>query len=1506
MSHDCDYLIVGLDGSNPYIRHRRERTPIATQKLALYFTTKGGAIPRDTLENIAVRDRFGTPIPCQFYRLEELPLTAAGDIDREALERRQTEGDRVYPSTETERQIARIWESILGVSRIAIHDNFFELGGTSILATQMISRMRQELAIDLTLRQLFESPTVADLVAQIQTQITRTARAIEATDRPDTIPLSFTQQRLWFLAQLEPESTAYHLSAVYRLRGSLNQTALEKSFNHIVARHETLRTALISRGGQPVQVISPNLTLPLETVDLRDQSETEQKIKIEAALARTCETPFNFDRPPLMGTTLVRLSPSEHILIVAIHHIISDGWSMGILMGELGQLYAHHDRGEPLSLPELSVQYADFALWQRRAVEGEIAASQLAYWQEKLGGNLPVLELPTDYPRPPVQTFSGKKETRSLSPSSSRALKTFSQQQGVTPFMTLLATFQLLLSRHAGQEDLVVGTPIAGRNQVEVEPLIGFFVNTLVLRNQLSGNSRFKDLLNQIRSATLDAYANQDVPFEKLVEVLHPDRDLSYSPIFQVWFNSINLGDRNLKLPGLEVEPLTVPETHSLFDLNFYIREQPDRLKLELVYNADLFGRERMYRMLEAFEYLLGQVLETPELKVDEFSLLPPSARPLLPDPTRPPTAAWEGPLSTQFSQMARQIPQKIAVADAEGSWTYQALETRSNQLARALVEAGVSREDIVAIYADRAASLVAAILGVFKANAAFLILDPTYPGDRLVTCLHLANPKALIRLPSAPDFPPQLAEATANFPALSHLIFDEKSLANYPGDPPDIESEPDDLAYIAFTSGSTGVPKGILGTHRPLAHFIRWHVRQFQLTAEDRFSLLSGLAHDPLLRDIFTPLTVGGTLEIPKADDIYSPDILSEWMRSRQIGVAHLTPALSQLLAEMGDRARLPDLRYLFFGGEKLKSRDIEKVRKLAPSATCVNFYGATETPQAMSYFVIPETGKGGNIPVGRGIDGVQLLVLNGRGRLAGIGEIGEICIRTPYLAKGYLNDETLTRERFIENPFTQIPGDRLYKTGDLGYYQPDGNVEFFGRKDRQVKIRGFRVEMGEIEAALSQYPHIDGVAVTCRESEAGDPTLTAYLASNSAPPDPDRLRQFLKGKLPNYMIPATFVNLDALPLTPNQKIDYRALPIPDSVAIAPTSDSLEPRDELELKLTEIWRQVLNNPAVGIRDNFFDVGGHSLLSVKLFSDIQAAFNKTLPLATLFHAPTIERLADILRQRGWTPTWKALVPIQPRGSKPPIFAVHPLKGGVFYYRDLARNLGTDYPFYGLAAQFDQEGQILRRKIEEIAAFYVQEIRQIRPEGPYFLAGMSFGGRVAFEIAQQLTAAGCQVGLLIMFDTTAPGAIKYLPPQHRISGHLQRLLRRGPGYLWERVKYRLGWLRRQRRSRQVTAELTRQRNLSIADQNLAIEAANLEAMKAHVPRPYAGQITLFRAADRQAGLGRTIDPQLGWEELALGGVDIIEVPGHHLSILTEPNVKILAEKLRDRIDRSLES
>jgi amino acid adenylation domain-containing protein len=1061
-------------------------------------------------------------------------------------------------------------------------------------------------------------------------------------------PASFTQERLWLLDQMDPGNPAYNIAGGVRIRGALNIPALHRSLNEVVRRHEALRTTFRSIGGQVAQIIGLELNLPLPIITLNANSNGggstfDQEILSRAAVITSHR--FDLSRGPLLQVELLKFSAEDHALLLVFHHVIADGWSMSILIHEAMALYNAFISGQPSPMANLEIQYADFAQWQRLSLTERVLNREVEYWKEKLA-NLPVLELPCDHSRPPVQTHAGARISRVLPDDLSQEAAALCRKGEITLFMLMLATFKLLLYRYTGNPDVVVGSPVAGRNHSKVENLIGCFLNTLVLRTYVSGNLSFRQLLQRVKEVTLDSYSHQEVPFEKLLEELRPERDSSRTPFFQVFFNMLNYRSVALELHGLEVEMIELPEMWSKFDITLYVQERSGQIRLDIAYKTEVFSAGRISEMLEQLQHLLQQTVRNPDESIEEFSLVTPATRQVLPDPAAELNADWLGAVHELFHRHAEKNPHQIAVSDVHVEWNYRELDQMSDALADSLCGKGIRPGDVVAIYAHRSAPLVVSLLGVLKAGAAFLILDPAYPSSRLIDYLTIAKPKGLLQLEAAVPVPEQLERFLQQSSCECRMMIGHSGSPNFDASLKEAffngvrpAAGPDDLAYISFTSGSSGKPKGVMGRHGSLTHFIPWMSEEFTLNAADRFSLLSALSHDPLHRDVFTPLMTGGRVCIPEPDALTTPGKAAEWMWKSGITVTNLTPAIGQIILEGGRGTSLliESLRYAFFVGDILTRGDVAGFHRIAPNATFINLYGSTETQRAVSFLRVPasmydETSAGHRakevLSLGKGMKDVQLLVMNRRNKLAGIGETGEIYMRSPHLAIGYMDDPQLTQDKFLKSWFTDNPDDRLYRTGDMGRYLPNGTVESLGRADQQIKIRGFRIELEEIEATLRQHAMVRHAVVIAPEDEPGSRRIFGYVVLQQKIPDWNReLQIYLRERLPVYMVPSALVALDVLPLMPNGKLDRKALPLPEVTAADGAISFVAARTELERELAEIMKKVLNVPDIGVHDSFFTLGGHSLLAIQFLAILQEKLNVKVTFQQFFQSSTVAELS---------------------------------------------------------------------------------------------------------------------------------------------------------------------------------------------------------------------------------------------------------------------------------------
>jgi amino acid adenylation domain-containing protein len=1741
-----------------------------------------------------------------------------------------------------------------------------------LLATQLISRVRDTFSVELLVRSLFESPTLAGLSTHIEAAYRQHQNPpvppIQPVPRDTDLPLSFAQQRLWFLDQLENQGATYNIPAALSLIGTLNIAALEQSLTEILRRHEALRTKYPMVKGFPVQAIAPTKTVTLPILDLQALPEVEQSAEVRRLATQEAQRAFNLASDSLLRVTLLRLSENSHVLLLTMHHIVSDGWSIGIFIREVVSLYETFLSGQPSPLPELPIQYADFAHWQRHWLSGDMLETQLNYWKQQLADAPPLLELPTDRPRPPVQTFRGATEHFQLKPDLTRRLKTLSQRSGATLFMTLLGAFVTLLSRYSDQEDIVVGSPIANRNRSEIESLIGFFVNTLVLRIDLSGNPTFQELLGRVRKVALDAYAHQDLPFEKLVEELQPERNLSRNPLVQVAFTLENEPMPSLELPNLSLNFLEFNTDTAKVDLEFYLREVAEGLSGCFVYNTDLFDATTITRMVGHFQTILEAIVANPQQRVSELPLLTPTEQHQL-------LVEWNDTFAVYpfdkcihqlFESQVERTPNAVAVVFEGQQLTYRELNARANQLAHHLQALEIRPEVLVGIYVERSLDMVVGLLGILKAGGAYVPLDPAYPQERLVFMLEDAQVPVLLTQKKL------LEKLPENGACVVCLDTDWGVIAQESEENPVSGVRCQNLAYVIYTSGSTGKPKGVLVAHQGLCNLASAQICCFDVQPSSRVLQFASFSFDASISEVVMTLCSGATLCLGTKDSLLPGSALMELLHEQAITHVTLPPsALVTLSAE-----ELPALRTIIVAGEACST---DLVAQWSKDRRFFNAYGPTESTVCAT--VAECTDGSRKPPIGRPIANIEVYILDPHLQPVPIGVPGELHIGGAGLARGYLNRPELTAEKFISNPFSDEREGRLYKTGDKARYLPDGNIEFLGRLDHQVKIRGFRIELGEIEAVLAQHPAVQEAVVIDREDYPGDKRLVAYVVpeqgclnqlheldnqqtdqaelwpsvaeyfvydellyyamtnderrnhsykvainqlvkdkvvveigtgkdailarfcveagankvyaiersketcllaetcvknlglsdkitlihgdatlvnlpeladvcvseivgaiggcegaaviinnarrflkqdgimipqksitkiaaaclpnellhnprftnvsgyyvekifgqigypfdvrlcvkkfpksnlisnvetfeeldfttsveteycnevtftisksskldgflvwlnlhtiegevidileheycwlpvylpvfypgvevsagdtiqvwcmgtvcENNINPDyklkgrlirnngeviefehesyhhkrlfkqtpfyerlfaqygsiiyqndspknlTQPLRNYLKKHLPDHMVPSAFVMLDILPLTPNGKLDRRSLPAPDTSRRGLKGSFIPPRNTMELQLAQIWEDVLDVHPVGVRDNFFDLGGHSLLAVQLMAQIQQQFGKNLPLATLFQDPTIEQLAGILCQQTDSLSWSPLVAIQLGGSKRPFFCVPGAGGNVIYFYHLARHLGSDQPFYSLQPRGLDGKSEPHTRVEDMAAYYIEALQAVQPQGPYLLGGHSLGGWVAFEMAQQLLHQGHEVALVAILDTTAP-----VPTNKPVgvdwddatwltslASIIERLFGKNLEVSYDALQpldpdEQLNYLKERLKMVNLLppeAETTQIHGL------VQVFKANHQAH--YVPQEvYPTRITLLRASEvhlEEAASDELSEilrhPTWGWGELSAEPVEIHVVPGDHITMMTEPHVQVLAEQLRICLNRA---
>ena len=1054
----------------------------------------------------------------------------------------------------------------------------------------------------------------------------KTAKKIFRAGETRTAPLSFGQQRLWFLDQYEPNNILYNIADAIRLHGALNVAALEQSLSEILRRHEALRTTFSIVDDRPVQVINKAADFSLTVFDLRKTSSETREATAAQLAAEEASTPFNLAEGPLLRVKLLRFATDDHVLLVTMHHIISDGWSIKVLIREMEALYEAYTNKQSAALPELTLQYADFASWQRSWLQGEKLEEQLSYWRAQLADAPTFLELPTSGPRPTFKTFHGGDVQLRCSRDLSERITRFSRREGTTLFMTLFAAFSTLLYRYSGQRDILIGTPIANRNRVETENLIGFFVNTLVLRTRFSEQMTFRELLDQVLETALEAYAHQDLPFEKLVEELQPERTLSHSPLFQVMFHLQNAVTEDFSLSGLSMSLLEVRTQTAKFDLSFSIAESDEGLVGTLNYNTDLFARATVERMAHHFEHLLAAAVANPDEQVSRLQMLSQAERDEVLFQWNDTERDSEGYrlVHLAFADQARRTPAAIAVRCEQHELTYEELNRRANRLAHRLRRLGVGPEVSVGLLARRSAGMIVAMLAVLKAGGAYVPLDPDYPRERLVFMLETSRCPVLLTDGVMVDGLAGNAQHRLLVNTVDRTI-DFESDAD-----PVVSIDPDSPAYVIFTSGSTGTPKGIVIPHRAVTHLVV-DTNYVELGPSNCVAQVSNASFDATTFEVWGALLNGAQLVVLPLDVILSPRDFAQAIRRWRIDTLFLTTALFNQIARELPEAFAP-IENLLFGGESADPSTVKQVLDQGGPRRLVHVYGPTECTTFASWQLVQEVPRdAATVPIGRPISNTRLYILDKHRQPVPIGVTGELHIGGEGLARGYLDQPELTAERFVPDAFGDEPGGRLYKTGDLTRWLPDGRIEFVGRNDFQIKVRGFRVEPGEIEAVLRTHERVREAVVVARTDARSDMYLTTYVVATRGPlPAAGELRAFLKEKLPEYMVPHFYLFLEKLPLTPHGKVDRRALPQGEGTERELDAPFVAPRNAIEEVLSDIFAQALRVERVGVNDNFFDLGGHSLLATQLVSRVRKDFQPDLPLRKIFEAPTVAALAALL------------------------------------------------------------------------------------------------------------------------------------------------------------------------------------------------------------------------------------------------------------------------------------
>jgi len=1336
-------------------------------------------------------------------------------------------------------------------------------------------------------------------------------RGREIPKRPDRndAPLSFAQRQMWMIDRMTPGNPAYNVPVGYRIRGVLNATALEDSFNEIIKRHEVLRTTFVVKDGDPFQLIHPALTIKITFTQLDHLPSKEREDRLQTLASEESVRSFDLSRLPLIRVSLFKLGDAEHVVIINVHHIVADGLSIGLMLDELDTFYWAYTGGEGPRPPDLAVQYADFAQWQRQTLANEAAyANQIEFWRKQLGGRLPVLELPADMPRPALQSFKGSNVFFTIPTSLAEDLRLLSAREGCTFFMTLLAAFQVLLQRYTGADDMVIGTPVGARTPRELEPLIGNFLNMAALRCDLSGNPTFIELLRRTRDTTLNAFSNGDLPFEAMIKHVTFERDPSRNPIFQTLLQV--LPTTAPRIGDLDISSFHFDLKFAQFDLSLLLYEDVGGYSGRFEYCTDLFEAQTIRRLCGHYDRLLHAIVRDPGRRISMLPLLTGAERNQL-------LVEWNATkrdypeskcLHRLFEAQAERTPDAVAVTFEDKRLAYRELNQRANQLAHYLRRLGVGPDVLVGICMERSLEMIVGLLGVLKAGGAYVPLDPEHPKERLsymmkesYTLVVLTQRRLLEKLP---EHSSKILCLDNDWEVIGHELSDN----------PINITVMDHLAYVIYTSGSTGVPKGVMIPHGAITNHMLWMQETFPLNETDRVLQKTPISFDASVWECYAALIVGARCVMARPGGHQDGGYLAKLIGEQEITALKVVPSLLRMLLDEPALSDATSIRRVFCGGEAL-TIDLQEKFHARLTAALWNLYGPTETTIDVTFCACKRDASSDAVPIGRPIANTEVYILDSELKPTSIGVAGELYVGGASLARGYLNRPDLTAEKFIRNPFSNDPDARLYRTGDWVRYRSDGNILYLGRIDNQVKIRGFRIELGEVEAVLNQYPGLRETLVTAREEIPGDKRLVAYIVPNREPaPTIRELRSFLKQKLPNYMVPSAYVFLDSLPLTLNGKVDRRALPDPGRTEQQEHNEYVAPRDETESVLCRLWGQILKVDRVGIDDDFFAIGGHSLLAAKLFSRLDEHFGRSLPLGVLFSAPTVRSLAEYYRTSAGLKKDSVLVALRTSGTLRPLFAVPGIFGNVVGFADLARELGSEQPFYGLQSVGLDGAAAPLDSIEAMAKLYVDEIRSVQACGPYAIVGACFGATVAYEMARYLLEAGEEVaflGLLSPTDRDGNG-----DNDNHASRAYRRTIALG-SLLTDRLRLYLKDMQGLTNSERVKYLTKKILSLgaSIADKNrfggawrelnqIEVYRANLVALDCYQRKPLHGRLRILEIFHPVLP-GHEVQEPIEWNKLWKGCTKIHHVRGKDSGdMLSDKNVRAIAALLKERLRATL--
>lgn len=1518
---EIESTLSSYEGIQDTVVILREDRP-GDKRLVAYLLRKSEDVPN--AEELLLFSKRKLPeymVPSSFVFLKKFPLSKNGKIDTKAFPAPVSkiglsEENYSVIQTKTENDLVLIWKEILNIDNVCVKDNFFELGGHSLLATMVISRIQEIFSVRLPLRSIFEKQTLDELAAEIDKQITGNQIGEEKATIPhlesdsDVFPVSSGQKRLWFIENLEHGSLAYPIPLDYKIKGEIDLTIFEQSINELINRHAILRTTIPTIEGIPVQKISPNYSFRLEVVNLEELPENE-KLRVAERYSHENETHiFDLSSGPLFIGKLLKISSNEYTFLLNFHHVITDGWSIQILLEELGLIYTALKQQKSVNLPTLPVTYADFAIWQNEWLEGEGCQKQISYWKNELKGAPDLLQLPMDFRRPKNNTYDGDEICLILDESVTEKLQQFSRNNNVSIFVTLLSAFNTLLTRHVTQEEFIIGIPIAGRIHRELESLCGMLINNFPLRITPKEQMTFFELLEHCKAKFFQAYDHQELPMDRIVEELKVTRHGNISPLFQVMFNLLNMFDQEISLAGSMMEMVDRRRHISQFDLSLDIYESKKTLRCVFIFNTNLFKRERIERMAGHFSELVNSLLSDPGQNIRKIPILSSAEKKLILKDWNETTTTFpkDKCVHQLFEEQVLKTPEAVAVQDDNLTLTYRELNNKANKLARHLHQKGASEGSFVGVFLDRNVDLLVGLLAILKAGCTYIPLDPIYPKDRLALILEDSQPVLLLTEMKLLNSLPETIARNIFIEEIENYHHESEENANF-----NVTSN--HAAYLIYTSGSTGKPKGVMIEHRSMVNFLASMGKKPGIIASDVMLAITTISFDIAGLELFLPILNGSRIVITTQETSMNPELLIKKIEECQPTFLQATPVTFRMLNSTSWTGS-KKLKILC-GGEALpKELALDLISKCGE---LWNMYGPTETTvwSTVEKVTVDHADRIGYVNLGRPIDNTTIYVLNSEFQPAPLGIPGELFIGGDGLARGYHNLPELTREKFLPDPFSEIEGSRMYRTGDLVVQTEDGKLEFLNRVDSQVKIRGFRIELGEIESAISQFPSIRDNVVVVREDTPGDQRIIAYIIRKlEIDTDISELRMFLKTKVPDYMVPSSFVFIEQFPLTPNGKIDRKAFPRPEDNQQDSKITHVEPQTEMERKLALIWCEVLKVNRIGIDEGFFDIGGHSMLAITLMIKIEKELGIRFPLSTLFNNSTIREMADFFGKEDIPVKWGSLVPIKTQGSKRPLYLVHGAGLNLLLYKTLVSHLDADQPVFGLQAKgLDGVNEPLK-SIEEIAAYYIQEILTIDNSGTYALAGFSLGGQLAYEMARQLLLMDKKVSFLGVFDTSTYNVSdKNLPLIQRYGQRLD--------WIFNVIIWNIGTFIKKPADKRfefftlklnsIIQKITRKEDkiepAKVSDGKQKelpkylhkVHRANLQALDKYILSEYPGKLHLFRALDQSFYLK---DPILyGWDKYVKGGVEVLDIPGEHSRIFAPPNDKYFADTLQKCLNQT---